>query len=81
MPVLTAMLMDCLVMCNVSLTSLTSDHRLEMYPVLEAALARRDGPVLRDHLLALDRDMDLIRPPNLWVLISEYGVTTVEDAM
>ena len=40
------------------------DQRDAMYPVLQAAFAPRDGPWLRDDLLALDRDINLICPPN-----------------
>jgi hypothetical protein len=46
---------------------------------IQKVLTQRDGPVLRDHLFELDATMDLIRPPALWVLISEYAVTTIQD--
>jgi hypothetical protein len=47
--------------------------------VIQQTLTKRDGPKLCDHLLDLDPGMDLISPPELWVLISEYAVTTVQD--
>jgi hypothetical protein len=79
-----ASVIKCLVVHGASLKKgsiLPEDQGMWLKTILREALVQRDGPKLRGRLLELDAKMDLIRPVELWGLISEYAVTTIEDEL